>query len=85
LENQIMKHVVTPISTHAASRANWALLQQFVAHAVAAGDIDRASAIAAASDAIDTMPDLPAAASQDAVMMLKAFRALVEQEIELSD
>jgi hypothetical protein len=85
LENQFMKHVVTPISTHAASRASWALLQQFVAHAIAAGDIDRASAIAATSDAIDTMPGLPAAASQDAVMMLKAFRALVEQEIELSD
>jgi hypothetical protein len=75
-----MKHVVSPINTHAAARASWMLLQQLVANAIAAGDLNKASAVAAISASIDTMPDPPAAASRDAASMLEALRALIEQE-----
>jgi hypothetical protein len=75
-----MKHSVRPISTEATARASWVLVQQIVAQAIASGDLDKASAVEAVSAAIDTMPDPPARASQDAVKMLKAFRAFIELE-----
>jgi hypothetical protein len=76
----MMRHSVRSLSTEATSRASWVLLQQLVAQGVATGDLDKASAVAAISAAIDTMPDPPARASRDAVKMLEAFRALIEQE-----
>jgi hypothetical protein len=75
-----MKHSVRPLSTEATARASWVMVQQLVAQAIASGGFDKASAVAAVSAAIDTMPDPPARASQDAVKMLKALRALIEQE-----
>jgi hypothetical protein len=75
-----MRHSVRPISTDATARASWVLVQQLVAQAIVSGDLDKASAVSAISTAIDTMPDPPARASQDAVKMLEALRALIEQE-----
>jgi hypothetical protein len=75
-----MEHLVRPISTDATTRACWALMQQLISQSIAAGDLDKASAVAAVSAAIDTMPDPPARASQDAVKMLEAFRAFIELE-----
>ena len=57
----------------AAARASWVLVQQLVAQAIASGDLDQALAVAAVNAAIDTMPDMPARTSRDAVMMLEAW------------
>jgi hypothetical protein len=75
-----MKHPVRPISTEATARASWVLLQQLIAQAIASGNLDQASAVAAVSAAIDTMPDPPSLISRDAVKMLEAFRAFIELE-----
>jgi hypothetical protein len=75
-----MKHSVRPITTEATARNSWVLLQHLLANAVASGDVDKVSAAASISTAIDTMPDPTAVASQDAVKMLEALRAFIEQE-----